>query len=303
MSVKKKLFILSKFCDRKIYHPSAIGEKLFIVMNIIENIKTPQTLKKDPPMKENTYSAPSVKKAFQILQAIAESLGGLGVSELGKQLKIGKSTVHGITLALEDLGVLTRERGHKKFALGYTLIELGRRALEKMERVTAAAQAPMEALMRAVEETVFLGTMHGDRVIILRVVESPNELKITAPEGARVPLLAGALGRVFLAQLEEDEIMDIVRRKGLKRFTPRSLTDPKKFFKAVQETRERGYSVDTDEYMLGVTAVASPIPNVLLPPVAIWVVGFSPSFREKKLEKAITEIQRAASEIKALLQK
>jgi IclR family KDG regulon transcriptional repressor len=252
-------------------------------------------------MKEIKYSAPSVKKAFSILEAISESSSGLGVSELGKKLKIGKSTVHGITLALEELGVLTRDRVHKKFTIGYTLMDLGRKAYRKIQLVTDVAQGPMEALMGEVGETVFLGIMHGDHAIILKAVESPHELKITAPIGSRVPLLAGALGRVFLAQLGEEKAREIVHKKGLKVYTANSVTDPKQFLKEVEEARQKGFAIDRERYILGVTAVASPIETISLPPVAIWVVGFSPSFSDKKMEKVIREIQKAAMEISRLI--
>jgi IclR family transcriptional regulator, KDG regulon repressor len=252
-------------------------------------------------MKEVKYSAPSVKKAFSILEAISESSYGLGVSELGKKLKIGKSTVHGITLALEELGVLTRDRVHKKFTIGYTLMDLGRKAYRKIQLVTDVAQGPMEALMGEVGETVFLGIMHGDHAIILKAVESPHELKITAPIGSRVPLLAGALGRVFLAQLGEEKAREIVHKKGLKVYTANSVTDPKQFLKEVEEARQKGFAIDRERYILGVTAVASPIETISLPPVAIWVVGFSPSFSDKKMEKVIREIQKAAMEISRLI--
>lgn len=180
-------------------------------------------------------------------------------------------------------------------------MELGRRAYGKIERMTVTAQAPMETLMEEVEETVFLGTMQGDHAIILKVVESPNELKITAPPGSKVPLLAGALGRVFLTQIDEAKVKEIIQKKGLRKYTADSVTDPEKFFKEVQETKKRGYSIDTDEYIPGVTAVASPILTTFLPPAAIWVVGFSPSFHDKKMEKAIIEIKKAASAISSLL--
>jgi len=252
-------------------------------------------------MKEIQYSAPSVKKAFNILQAIADSPTGLGVSELGKRLKIGKSTVHGIALALEELGVLVRDRAHKKFTIGYTLMDLGRKAYRKIELVTAVAQSPMEALMEQVGETVFLGIMHGDHAIILKVVESHNELKITAPAGSRVPLLAGALGRVFLAQLEEEKAREMVQKKGLKVYTTNSVTDSKRFLKEVEETRRKGFATDQEEYILGVTAIASQIKTLSLPPVAIWVVGFSPGFTDPKMEKVVLEIQKTAIEISQLI--
>ena len=255
------------------------------------------------PMKEIQYSAPSVKKAFKILQAIADSPTGLGLSELGKRLKIGKSTVHGITLALEELGILARDPVHKKYTIGYNLVELGRKASNKIELVTVVAQTPMETLMEGVGETVFLGIMHGDHAIILKVIESRNELKITAPPGSRVPLLAGALGRVFLAQMEEGKAREVVQTKGLKRYTANSVTDPKKFLKEVEETRGKGFAIDHEEYILGVTAIASPIRTIALPPVAIWVVGFSPSFSDPKMEKVILEIQNTAMEISRLIKK
>ena len=251
-------------------------------------------------MNEVKYSAPSVKKAFRILHAIADSSSGLGVSDLAKSLKIGKSTVHGITLALEELGVLARDPIHKKYDVGYTLLELGRKAYSKIE-LWDVARAPMETLMEDIGETVFLGTLNGDHVTILSVVESHNELKITSPPGTRVPLLVGATGRVFLAQLEEKKAREIVQKKGLAHYTSKSVTDPKRFLKEVQETKKKGYAIDYEEYILGVTAIAAPIQTTSLPPAAIWVVGFTPGFSDQKMERVVLEIQKAAQEISRLL--
>jgi len=54
------------------------------------------------------YGAPSVKKAFAILSAVASSRDGLGVSELARGLKMAKSTVHGMTAALEEVGAVLK---------------------------------------------------------------------------------------------------------------------------------------------------------------------------------------------------
>src|SRR4030043_293531 len=110
-------------------------------------------------IKRNGYSAPSVKKAFKILETVAESSVGLGVSELAKQLKTGKSTVHGITAALEELGILVRDPLRKKYRIGYTLLELGRKAYAKMG-LREAVRTPMERLMEEVDQTVFFGILN-----------------------------------------------------------------------------------------------------------------------------------------------
>lgn len=253
-------------------------------------------------MKKVTYSAPSVKKAFKILLAISDSSNGLGVTDLSKQLKIGKSTVHGITAALEEVGALVRDPLHKKYNVGYTLLELGRRAYAKME-LKDVARKPMENLMEKIGETVFLGVLNGDHVTILDVVESRNEMKITSPPGTRLPLLVGATGRVLLAQLERERAKEIVRKIGLVRYTSKSVTDPKQFLKEVGRTKERGYAIDDEEYIPGVRAIAAAIHAPPLAPAAVWAVGFTSTLDDKKMETVVSEIQKTAQDIHHALEK
>ena len=247
-------------------------------------------------MKKGGYFAPSVKKAFRILHTIADSSGGLGVSDLAKKLNVGKSTVHGITAGLEDLGVLVRDPIGKKFNLGYTLLELSRKAHAKMG-LREAARVSMERLMEKVAETVFLGIMNGDHITILDVVESRNEMKITSHPGTRLPVLVAATGRVFLGQLELAKAVEIVRKMGLVKYTPKATVDPKKFLREMEEAKKKGYAIDHEEYMLGVRAVAAPIQSSSFPPAGIWVVGFASSLNDQKIEKVVMEIRKAAQEI------
>ena len=247
-------------------------------------------------MKKVVYSAPSVKKAFKILHLIADSSTGLGISDLSKQLKIGKSTVHGITAALEEMGAVIRDPIQKKYRVGYTLLELGRKAYAKMD-LKDVARKPMERLMEEVGETVFLGVLNGDHVTILDVVESPNEMKITAPPGTKLPLLVGATGRVLFAQLEKEKAKEIVQKMGLVRYTSKSVIDSKQFLKEVGKARELGYAIDDEEYILGVRAIAAPLQAASLPPAAIWVVGFTSTLDHKKVEVVCSEIQKTSKEI------
>jgi DNA-binding IclR family transcriptional regulator len=152
-------------------------------------------------------------------------------------------------------------------------------------------------LAEKIGETVFVGILNGDHVTVLDVVESQNELKITSPPGTRLPLLAGATGRIFLAQLDEVEAREIVQKMGLVRYTPKSVVDPKRFFKDVEETKKKGYTIDDEEYLPGVRAIAAPIQTASFPPAAVWAVGFASSLNDQKMEKVISEIQKTAREI------
>jgi IclR family KDG regulon transcriptional repressor len=252
-------------------------------------------------MKKITYSAPSVKKAFKILYAISEAPNGLGISDLSKKLKIGKSTVHGITAALEEMGVLVRDPFHKRYTVGYSLVELCRTSYAKIE-LKDLARKPMEKLMDKVGETVFLGVLNGDHVTIVDTVESRNEMKITSPPGTRLPLLAGATGRVLLSQIEKENAKEIIQQKGLVRYTSKTVIDYRQFLREVEEVKKQGYAVDDEEYMTGVRAVAAPLPSPSSAPAALWVVGFVSTLDDQKVKMVIREIQETIQEIKRSLE-
>lgn len=245
---------------------------------------------------EKRYIAPSVKKAFDILRVISQSRGGVGVSELARDLRMAKSTVHGITTALEELGAIIRAPLTKKYRIGPTLLELGRMAFSQID-VKDLARPFMEDLMTATEESVFLGVLNGDRITILDIVESRKELKITSPRGTAISIFAGATGKVFLASMEEDRAIETIRAQELPRYTENTITDPDKYLEEIRRVREMGYATDDEEYILGVRAVAVPIMGDGHLNSAIWVVGFKAGLDEKRMESLIKETKWAAREI------
>jgi len=248
------------------------------------------------------YSAPSVKKAFAILSAISSSREGLGVSELAKNLKMAKSTVHGMTSALEELGAVMRDPLTKKYKLGFTLLEIGRSAYGQVDLKTSARPV-MEELMDKTQTSVFLGILNWDHVTVLDIVESSQDLRITAPVGTTIPMFAGAVGKVFLASMDEEHALKIVKAKGLPRFTDNSIVDTAMYFQELAQVRENGFAIDDEEYILGVRAVASPLMGLGQLKSAIWTVGFKASLDEKKMNALSGQTQKAAGTISRQIQK
>jgi len=247
------------------------------------------------------YGAPSVKKAFAILSAISSSKEGMGVSDLAKKLKMAKSTVHGMTSALEELGAVMREPLTKKYKLGFTLLEIGRSAYSQIDLKTSARPVT-EELMARTQTSVFLGIRNWGQVTIIDIVESRQELNITAPVGSSIPLFAGAVGKVFMATMSKDQAAKIVHAKGLPRFTENSIVDPELYYQELKRVREKGYAIDDEEYIPGVRAVASPLMGLGQLRSAIWAVGFKASLDEKKMKTLAEETQNAAKTISRRIQ-
>jgi len=242
------------------------------------------------------YQAPSVKKAFQVLTLISDSERGLGISELAKRLGISKGTVHGITSALEEVGALIRNPFSKKYNPGYAIVELGKKGLSRIP-LREAARRHMEELVEDTEETVFLGILKDEHILILDVAESTKELKITSPSGTKMPLAAGATGKVFLAYMEEKRALRYLTANGLVKYTENSITDLDRYLQEIEEVREKGFATDREEYLQGVKAVAALIRTEGPVLAAVWVVGFSSSITDDKMGYIVERTRKAADAI------
>ncbi|MCP4020378.1 MAG: IclR family transcriptional regulator [Desulfobacteraceae bacterium] len=242
------------------------------------------------------YQAPIVKKAFTILRAVANSGQGLRISEISTQLDISKSTVHGITSALEDQGAIIRDSVSKKYTVGMTLMELGRIAFERID-FKKAARPVMEELMEACQESVFLGIRNGSRVTVVDIVESRKDFKITSPIGTAIPLTAGATGKIFLSMMEDHDIKKFLNEQPLKTYTVKTITSNNRYLEELKKVKTNGFATDDEEYISGVRAVAAPLKGYGLYSCAIWVVGFKAGLNKSKIQIIAEQTVRAADKI------
>jgi DNA-binding IclR family transcriptional regulator len=242
------------------------------------------------------YNAPALKKALEIIKLIVRENKPLGVTEIARMLALSKSTTFGILKSLEEEGFVVKIDLTKKYMAGSELFELSKRVLRATD-LTSIARPFLEKLVEKVDETVFLGVREDDIVKVLAVVEPRTELKISSPVGARFALTAGVIGKVFLAPLENEEILTFLASHKLPQYTENSITDPGKFLEQIERTRVSGYAVDLEEYLTGMRAVATLIHSGRLSVGAIWVVGFTSSLNDGKLPHIIEHLKQTAEEI------
>jgi IclR family KDG regulon transcriptional repressor len=242
------------------------------------------------------YQAPIVKKAFIILDAISKSTQGLRISELSAHLDISKSTVHGITAALEDVGALVRDSVSKRYTIGLALMALGKAAYERID-FKNIARPIMEDLMEQCQESVFLGVRSGDSVTVIDIVESRKDFKISSPIGTSLPLMAGAVGKLFLSRLDARDLEKQLHANPLVKYTANTITDNDLYGRELEKVRQTGVALDDEEYITGVRAVAAPIKKYGGHIPAIWVVGFKASMSDKKIKNIIRQALTAAEEI------
>jgi DNA-binding IclR family transcriptional regulator len=246
------------------------------------------------------YRAPAVQKAFRLLEAVAEARGAIGLSELAQRLGFSKSTTHGLIHGLLRVGALEQAQRRRGYFLGPLIIELAFHGWNLLQ-LGETAQPELNALRDRIGETVFLGVLSRRQAVIVARAEANKPLKISSPPGTTLPLLAGAVGKIFLAGLDEHAARVFLRNAGLPRFTAKSPVDAEAYLREIAGVRDCGYAVDKEEYLPGVRAVAAGLGNRRGLPLAVWVVGFAGALPDETLLQMAQATCKAALQLRQLI--
>jgi DNA-binding IclR family transcriptional regulator len=242
------------------------------------------------------YNAPVLKKAVEVLKFIVKDGNPLGVTEISKKLSISKSTVFGILKAFEEEKFIAKDTTTKKYIIGQELFELSKNVFKGGE-FTTIARPFLEKLVGLVDETVFLCVREDNVVKVLDAIETKKTFKISSPVGAKLPITASVLCKAFLSPMNNDKIRSFLKERGLPKYTENSITDIDLFLKEIEKTRTIGYSLDLEEYLTGIRAVATLIYDNDTPAGAVCAVGFSRSMNDEKLPYIIRYLKDTAQKI------
>lgn len=247
--------------------------------------------------KNGNSLVPAVDRAVQILKLFHSADETLGVSELSRRLDLNKSTLHGIlnTLAYHDM--LARDEQTKTYRLGRGLIVLGSRVQSRMD-LSSMVHPDLVDLARQAQETVLLGVFRDEHIFILDREEAPHDLKISARVGQRMPFSAGVLGYVFSAAMPGAQLAKLVRSHGLRANTKNSITRLPAYRRVLAQVRERGYALETEEFLEGVSAVGVPIVNGKgQVAAALAIVGLSARLPKARLTSLTAQVRHIAEDI------
>jgi DNA-binding IclR family transcriptional regulator len=202
----------------------------------------------------------SLKKAIEVLEALAEREDGIGISRLSRELNLPKSTIHQILSTFKSVRFVEQNPENKKYYLGLRIFELGN-VVQSQLQLGKIAHHYLYNLSRKTNETTYLVILENDRIVYIDCVESTARLRAHPVFGERVPLHCTSVGKAIMAYLPEEKVNKIIHEDGLERFTENTITDPQVLKRELKEIRKRGYAIDNVEHEEGIRCVGAPIRN------------------------------------------
>lgn len=198
----------------------------------------------------------SIQRAAAILRLLSGRTRRLGVAELAGELNLPKGTIHGILRTLRAVGFVEQDPDSGKYQLGAALLHMGSSYLDGNE-LRARALNWSDALATRTGESVRIGTLHDNQVLIVHHVFRPDNSRQALEIGRIVPAHATALGKVLLAH--HRYLISEIAGEALPRYTPATVTDIEQLAQQLDRTRARGWASQTGELVRGVAEIAAPI--------------------------------------------
>jgi len=200
----------------------------------------------------------TIARVIEVLEHLAEYPEGLTISEMAELLGMPISSGHVLIRRLTEMDCLRRRPGERRFQTGPRMVRFAIRVAGSME-VIAVARPFITDLAKKTHEDVYLALVEDQSVIYADRATGTQSLRLDFALGQPRALHATAVGKLYLAMLQESEARARLRRLKFQRFTRKTLTDASSLDRALRSIRRLGYAITEDEHIDGVSAVAAPI--------------------------------------------
>jgi DNA-binding IclR family transcriptional regulator len=251
----------------------------------------------EQPLAATDSPAPALSRGLSLVEALDAAPKGLTLTQLSEAIDSPKNSTLRLIQALVEQGWAVRDPATLRVRLTPKVQRLGHPRSGDLS-LSECALPVMRELRDQSGETVQLGILVENEVVIIEKQESRLPVRIGVDVGLRLALHDNAAGKVLLAFQPEPDRTRILAGLSFTATTSHTITDRDEFRKHSERVREQGYAIDLDENFAGIRCVSAPIfdraGQVL---AAVWISGPSQRFSEKLLPRMASLVTDAAKRI------
>ena len=211
-----------------------------------------------PNSKASDGKNQSLVRAMTLLERLSLAPSGMNLTDLSQQLGMPAATTHRLLNTFEEMGYVEHDSILGHWFIGLKTFSVGNAFLNRRDFI-ATARPYMRRLVDECGETVNLGVIDDGEVVYVGQVQSPEMMRMIVKLGSRSPIHASGVGKTLLASMTQKGVSNILQRKGLARFTDRTIDNPTDLRHELSHIRKLGYALDDEEHAIGLRCIAATI--------------------------------------------
>lgn len=197
----------------------------------------------------------AVERTCDLLEVLKET-GGASLTEVARQAGVSKSSAYNHLQTLLERGYVEKE--DDTYRVGLKWLDLVGQARDGHRLYQIGRDATI-SLADQTGEVAALTTENGGKSVYLYQIQGENAVQYGSRLGIRLHMHATAAGKAMLAHMSGAAVDAIIERHGLPRLTQHTITTRRELDEELALIRDRGYSVDDEERIIGMRGIGAPI--------------------------------------------
>lgn len=242
----------------------------------------------------------AVDRALDVLLLLYNNGQEMGISEIGRELNLHKSTVHRTLATLEAKGFVHQNIDNGRYWLGTKIYAMGLLVGEKFS-LADLIRPYAKRLFDEFQEVINVSILDKDSkdgyksIIILKEADERKVLSVNPNVGSSSDAHASSVGKCLLAFSKG---IKFNRFKPLKIYTENTISDYEDLLVEIEKIRKLGYAVDNEEQEIGLFCIGAPILDKYGEAIAaISVSGPTARMKDSNIDDKISMLVDVANEI------
>lgn len=246
------------------------------------------------PLDQNTPTIlKSLDRALELIDILEKAGKPMSAAELGKALNVNRTTLYATLNTFVARDYLEKDPGNGYYSIGLRPVEIGlgyRRKYPFIQMMDAQAIQISKKWNLQVNVGVF---RQPDRVIVLST-HSPGSAPGTSflffPSNVNFPAHATSLGKVFLCEMSDEELIATLNSMHLTALTENTYTEKDALFAHLRDLQSKGYTYEDNEYMDNIRCLGVGIKDHSKSVVAGMSVVLTPFITDEERTQILQEL-------------
>jgi IclR family acetate operon transcriptional repressor len=194
-----------------------------------------------------------------ILKSVGLSHGGISMPSLIQDTGVVKPTLHRLIRQLKEAKYVAEDDdgliipGSKFIQVAISSSQANLRRVQR--------ESILMGLSKELGETCGISIPSDGHMLYYDRIEANWPLQVRIPLNFKAPYWATASGKLYLSTLSKSHRLSLLSRVSFEKFAKNTLTDHEQLELEVKLIKQRGYSLDNEELIDGMVAIAFPIVN------------------------------------------
>jgi IclR family pca regulon transcriptional regulator len=198
----------------------------------------------------------SLARGLAVVRAFSDQRRSLTIAQISNKTGIPRAAVRRCLYTLKQLGYADSEANN--FFLKPKILSLGYSYLSSTP-LAVSAQPVLNHISRTLNESCSLAVLDDNEVLYVARSATSRIMSVSLNTGSRLPAYCTSLGRVMLANLDEETVDAYLEEVKLRAYTECTVVSQERLKEILAAIREADFAIVEEELEVGLRSIAVPV--------------------------------------------